>query len=233
MLEVYQKEAERYGIPAVVWQNEAGNMQNNVKVWRIKMNEEEKRKYDVMIKIADNLDEILCSYQGRNHQSVYIDVDALAVFISNLMAGEIKMQDYQYQYDVNIREDEMAVGIYREIAPQTRWRVGCQTQIEAIRMNALKQFAHMGTPVYEEQIYYRDTESVLVCGEILPREINKLFAEWQNVKVLYVFPYPYKNEDQMAKYYSFEPSEVARDEMKKYMKQVFDKLYRFMEENHI
>jgi len=197
------------------------------------MSEEKNDKYEAMRQAADHLDSILCSYQGRNHQSVYIDVDALAVLLSLLMNGEIIMQDYPYKYDANIVKDEMAVGIYQEFVLQTRWRVGCHTQIESIRMNALKQFAHMGIPVYEEQIYYGDTESVLVCGEMLPHEIIKLFAERRNVKRFYVFPYPYRNEDQIAKYYSFEPSESARDEMKQYMEQVFGRLYRFMEENRI
>ena len=54
-----------------------------------------------------------------------------------------------------------------------------RAQIEPIRMNALKQFAYMGMPVYKGQIYYADTGAVLVlvCGEILPYEIFRLFTE--------------------------------------------------------
>jgi len=195
------------------------------------MNEKENRKYDMMRQVADKLDEILCSYQGRSHQSVYFDTNALALFVSLLLQGEITMQEYSYEYDAAIYEDETVIRIYQELAPQTRWRIGRHTHIESIRMNALKQFAHIGTPVYDDQIYYKDKEAVLICGEFLPYEIIRLFAERQDIKILYIFPYPYRNEDEKAVYYSFEPTAISRDEMKRYMDEAFANLYRILEKN--
>lgn len=117
------------------------------------------KKYEIMQKAMDALEEILCSYPGRGHKSAYTDIDSLA-FLARLVAGsQIYVENYSYDYDDEIHNDETAVRIYRQFAPQTRWRTGCHTQIERIRMNALKQFAAMGTPVYQGNIYYADTGS--------------------------------------------------------------------------
>lgn len=146
------------------------------------MGKEPDKKYETMKKIMDALEDILCSYQGRGHQSVYVDLDSLALFTSLIAYRQIQVENYRYDYDDNIREDEEAGRIYKELALQTRWRVGQHTQIEPIRMNALKQLASLGTPMYQGQVYYADTGSVLVCGEILPYEIFQLFKNMPEVK---------------------------------------------------
>ena len=130
----------------------------------------------------------------------------------------------------NIREDEEARRIYRELTPQTRWRVGQHTQIEAIWMNALKQFASLGMPTYQGQIYYADTGSVLICGEILPYEIFQLFTDMPEAKKLYVFPYPFREGWEKPLYFSFEPTEAAREEMRKYVDKKLDEMLRIMRE---
>mgnify|MGYP006980037593 CR=1 FL=1 len=196
------------------------------------MEKETDKKYKVMKTIMDALENILCSYQGRGHLSVYTDLDSLALFASLVAYGQIQVEDYQYDYDDGIREDGEAVRIYQELVPQTRWRVGQRTQIEAIRMNALKQFAGMGTPVFEEQIYYKDTTaSVLVCGEILPYEVFQLFTDVAEVKKLYVFPYPFRDRWERLLYFSFEPTEAALEEMRKYMEKKWEEMYRTIREN--
>lgn len=190
------------------------------------MEKETDKKYEVMKSVMDALDKILCSYQGRGHQTVYIDLDSLALLASLIVYGQIKAEKHQYEYNVDIDKDKEAVKIYRELASQTRWRVGCYTQIEPIRMNALKQFAAMGTPVYREHIYYADTGAVLECGEILPFEIFQLFSDMPEVKKLYIFPYPFRNEKEQPVYFSFEPTEAVREEMKKYVKKKFEEAYQ-------
>ena len=130
----------------------------------------------------------------------------------------------------NIREDEEARRIYRELTPQTRWRVGQHTQIEAIWMNALKQFASLGMPTYQGQIYYADTGSVLICGEILPYEIFQLFTDMPEAKKLYVFPYPFREGWEKPLYFSFEPTEAAREEMRKYVEKKLDEMLHIMRE---
>lgn len=179
--------------------------------------------------IMDQLNEILCSYQGWGHQSIYRDVNALVVFVDLLIKGEVRMQKYFYEFDPDIYEDEQAVSLYRELAPQTRWRVGRHTQIEPVRMNALKQFASMGKPEYWDYIYYQETDSVLECGEILPYQIFHLFVDTEDIKRLYVFPYPYPDAEGKAAYYSFEPTDKARMEMQKFVNRIYDKIRRMSE----
>lgn len=189
------------------------------------MEKETDKKYEVMKSVMDRLNEILCSYQGRGHQTAYIDLDSLALLASLIVYGQMKGEKHQYEYNVDIDKDEEAVKIYRELAPQTRWRVGRHTQTPPIRMNALKQFAAMGTPAYREHIYYADTGAVLECGEILPFEIFQLFSDMPEVKKLYVFPYPFRNEKEPPVYFSFEPTEAAREEMRKYVEKKFEEAY--------
>lgn len=178
----------------------------------------------------DVLEDILCCYQGREHQSVYVDLDSLALFTSLIAYRQMQVENYRYDYNDNIHEDEKAVRIYKELAPQTRWRVGQRTQIEAIRMNALKQLSSLGMPTYQGQIYYADTGSVLICGEILPYEIFQLFTDMPEVKKLYVFPYPFREGWEKPLYFSFEPTEAAREEMRKYVEKKMDEMCRIMRE---
>ena len=194
------------------------------------MEKEPDKKYKTMKKIMDALEDILCSYQGRGHQSVYVDLDSRALFTSLIAYRQIQVENYRYDYDDNIREDEEARRIYRELTPQTRWRVGQHTQIEAIRMNALKQFASLGMPTYQGQIYYADTGSVLICGEILTYEIFQLFTDMPEVKKLYVFPYPFREGWKKPLYFSFEPTEAAREEMRKYVEKKLDEMLHIMRE---
>lgn len=194
------------------------------------MGKEPDKKYETMKKIMDALADILCSYQGRGHLSVYVDLDSLALFTSLIAYGQIQVENYRYDYDDNIQEDEEAEQIYRELASQTRWRVGQGTQIESMRMNALKQLAAQGTPTYQGQVYYADTGSVLVCGEILPYEIFQLFTGTAEVKKLYVFPYPFQDGWERTLYFSFVPTEAALEEMRKYVERKWEEMCRTIRE---
>ena len=75
------------------------------------MEKEPDKKYETMKKIMDALEDILCSYQGRGHLSVYTDLDSLALFASLVAYGQIKVENYRYDYDNDIREDEEAARI--------------------------------------------------------------------------------------------------------------------------
>lgn len=182
------------------------------------------REYEIMEQVMDKLEDILCSYKRRGHQSVYVDMDSLALLVSLIIYGQIKVEPHSYDYDADIEADETAVEIYRELAPQTRWRTGCHTQIEQIRMNALKEFAAMGTPAYHDYIWYADAGAAVECGEILPYEIFRLFTDMPEVNRLYIFPYPFRDGDRTPAYYSFEPTQDGREEMKKYIDWKWEKV---------
>ncbi len=83
------------------------------------MEDKTDKSYEPMYGVMNRLDEILCSYQGHGHQSVYVDVESLALFTNLLVTGLIKAQPYHYEYDAEINSDEKAVAVYRELAPQT------------------------------------------------------------------------------------------------------------------
>ncbi len=194
------------------------------------MEKEPDKKYETMKKIIDALEDILCSYQGRGHLSVYTDLDSLALFASLVAYGQIKVENYSYDYDNDIQEDEEAARIYGELAPQTRWRVGQRTQIEAIRMNAVKQRAFLGSPVYREQVSYEDAGAVLVCGEILPYEIFQLFLDTTGLRKIYIFPYPFREGWEKPFYFSFEPTGTAQREIRKYAEKKREEMYQVMRE---
>ena len=63
------------------------------------MEKEPDKKYKTMKKIMDALEDILCSYQGRGHQSVYVDLDSLALFTSLIAYRQMQVENYRYDYD--------------------------------------------------------------------------------------------------------------------------------------
>lgn len=79
-----------------------------------------------------------------------------------------------------------------------------------------------------KQIYV-DTGAVLECGEILPFEIFQLFSDMPEVKKLYIFPYPFRNEKEQPVYFSFEPTEAAWKEMRKYVEKKFEEVRQIAE----
>lgn len=194
------------------------------------MGAETDRRDEIIRRVMERLDEILCSYQGRGHQTVYIDLDSLALFSGLILYGQVKAENYEYEYNPAIDRDEIAVSIYRKLAPQTRWRVGRHTQIEQIRMNALRQFSKMGVPEYHGQIYYPDTRTFLICGEILPYEIFQLFVDMPEAEKLYIVPYPFRSDGEKPKYYSFAPDEGAKERMKQYVEHKFEEMCRIVHE---
>ena len=51
------------------------------------------------------------------------------------------------------------------------------------------------------------------------------------MKKLYVFPYPFRNGWDRPLYFSFEPTEAALGEMRKYMEKKWEEMYRKIREN--
>lgn len=197
------------------------------------MKEDKRKGGDETKELLKELEGILCSYQGMGHQSIYIDPKTLPLFSNLILRKEIRLSSYEYEYNPDIQEDQRAVAIYQELASQTRWRIGCHTQIEPVRMNALKQFEGMGRPIYCGHIYYEEIKSVVECGEILPYEIVHLFCDMPELRFLYVFPCPWKNDAGKALYYRFEVTETARKEMQKFVNRIFDMIREIGEKNSL
>lgn len=50
------------------------------------------RRDEMIKRVMERLDEILCSYQGRGHQSVYIDLDSLVLFSGLILYGQVRLK---------------------------------------------------------------------------------------------------------------------------------------------
>lgn len=162
------------------------------------------------------LDEIMYSYQGRNQGTVMGDDRSLTVLLFLLKQGEIVVTEHTYPYDHSIRDDPEMMAVYDVLASQTRWRRFEYTEVEGIRINALKQMRQVGVPFYDDYICYQAGQISVHCGNIAPRELLTHLAERQELKRFYIFTYPYWTEDHTAKFFCFEFSDRAHHVAAKY-----------------
>lgn len=84
--------------------------------------------------------------------------------------------------------------------------------------------------MYREQVYYADAGAALVYGEIPPHEIFRLFLDTSGLKKIFIFPYPFREGWEKPLYFSFEPTEAAQEEMRKYGRKKQEEMYRVMRE---
>ena len=122
---------------------------------------------------ADQLDKIMYSYQGWHRGTVMSDQRGLTVLLSMLAHGEITITQHSYSFDFNVREDAEVMKIYQELAPQTRWKLFQYTEIEGIRINALRQMRQAGVPFYDDYICYQEGRINVLCGNIDPGNTAK------------------------------------------------------------
>ena len=168
------------------------------------------------------LDEIMYSYQRRHQGSVLGDDRTLDIFLFLLEHGEIVVTEHIYPHDYSIRENAEMMAVYNALAPQTRWKRFEYTEIESIRINALKQMLQKGTPSYDDYICYQEGQINVHGGNIAPKDLLTHIAGHQELKQFYIFAYPYWNEDKMAKYYCFEFSDNAHRIAIKYQEMIWD-----------
>ena len=159
---------------------------------------------------AKRLDEIMNSYSGRDRGSIMADERSLAVVLTLLEHGKIVVTEHTYPYDPDIQGDREIMEVYSELARETRWQQFRYTQVEGIRLNALRQMRQEGKPSYDgEFISYRQTER------------------------FHLFTYPYWTEDRTAKYYRFDLSETAITGAGIYRESVWNQLLKASEDSGI
>ena len=88
---------------------------------------------------AQRLEEIMYSYQGWSGGTVMSDMRSLSLLLFLLEQGEIVITEHIFPFDSNIRDDNETMAVYSALASQTRWKQFAHTEVEGIRMNALKQ----------------------------------------------------------------------------------------------
>ncbi len=174
---------------------------------------------------AKRLDEIMNSHPGRDQGSIMADESSLGVMLFLLAHRKITVTEYAYPFDRDIQNDREMMEAYSELARQTRWRRFERTEIERIRVNALRQMQQEGKPSYDgDFICYREGRSCVHCGNIdLPRLLMYL-ANHGQVERFYIFTYPYWTEDHTAKYYRFDLSDAAAKGAKIYQETIWEKL---------
>ena len=137
---------------------------------------------------AKRLDEIMNSYPGRDRGSVLADERSLTVMLTLLEYGKITVTEYAYPYDHDIRSDSGMMDIYAELARETRWKRFGHTEIEGIRINALRQMRQEGKPSYDgEFICYLDGRLCVHCGNLSLPGLLLYLADHEQAEQFYVF----------------------------------------------
>ena len=124
-------------------------------------------KFSNNLDSAKRLDEIMNSYSGRDCGSIMADERSLVVMLTLLEHGKIVVTEHTYPYDRDIQSNSGMMDLYAELARETRWRRFGHTEIERIRLNALRQMRQEGRPSYDEEfICYRQGRICVHCGNI-------------------------------------------------------------------
>lgn len=173
----------------------------------------------------NRLDEIMNSYPGRDQGSILGDERSMDMVLFLLWHGVISATEYTYPFDCDIRNDSEMMEIYTELARRTRWKQFAHTEIERVRINALRQMRQEGKPSYDgEFMCWQEGQVFAHCGNLrLPRLLLYL-ADHKQAQRFYLFAYPYQTEDGMAKYYRFDISADAIKGAEIYRESIWEKL---------
>lgn len=183
---------------------------------------------------AKLLDDIMNSYPGRDRGSIMAEKQSMSFMLLMLEQRQISVTEHAYPYDISIRDDSEMMETYSELARETRWRQFSHTEIEGIRINALRQLQQNGKPSYDgEFICYRDGRICVHCGNLHLHSLLMYLAAHEQVGQFYLFTYPYWTEDQTAKYYRFDLSATAISGTVKYRESIWDKMRKASESTNV
>ena len=185
-------------------------------------------KFSSDLDSAKRLDEIMNSYSGRDRGSILADEHSMVVTLFLLEHGKITVTEHTYSYDQDIQSDSEMMEVYSELARETRWKRFAHTEIERIRINALRQMRQEGKPSYDgEFMCWREGRVFAHCGNLDLPQLLLYLASHEQAERFYLFTYPYWTEDHTAKYYRFALSETAikgagiyRESIRKKLRQV-------------
>lgn len=169
---------------------------------------------------VDLLDNILYSYSGWERGTVMSETKSMTVLLVLLECQAIQATEHPYFFRHDIRDDLETMSAYQELAQKTRWKQYGEREI--IRLNALYQLRHLGTPDYQDYIQYRDGSCEALCGNISPSTLLIHLAAKEHLRQFYIFSYPYWNESHTAAYYRFAFTPRAVEGAKRYRESVWD-----------
>ena len=182
-------------------------------------------KFSSNLDSAKHLDEIMNSYSGRDRGSILADEHSLMVTLFLLEHGKITVTEHAYLYDRDIQSDSEIVEVYSELSQETRWKRFAHTEIEGIRINALRQMRQEGKPSYDgEFMCWREGRIFAHCGNLTLPQLLLYLAGHEQAERFYLFTYPYWTEDHTAKYYRFDLSETAIKGAGLYRESIWEKM---------
>ncbi len=174
---------------------------------------------------AKRLDEIMNSYSERDRGSILADKHSLAVTLFLLEHGKIAVTEHTYLYDRSIQSDSKMMEVYSELVRETRWKRFAHTEIEGIRINALRQMRQEGKPFYDgDFMCWREGRVFAHCGNLTLPQLLLYLASHEQAQQFYLFTYPYWTEDHTAKYYRFNLSEAAIKGAGIYRESIWEKM---------
>ena len=176
---------------------------------------------------ANRLDGIMNSYPGRDRGSILADEHSMEVTLFLLEHGKITVTEHTYSYNQDIQSDSEIMEVYSELARETRWRRFAHTEIERIRINALRQMRQEGKPSYDgEFMCWQEGRIFAHCGNLDLPQLLLYLACHEQAERFYLFTYPYWTEERTAKYYRFDLSETAIKGAGVYRESVWEKLFQ-------
>ncbi len=180
---------------------------------------------------AERLDNIMNSYSGRDHGSIMADEYSMTVMLVLLASQKIVATECSYPFDLDIRNDSGLMAVYSELARETHWRQFQRTEVERIRINALRQMQQIGKPFYDgDFICYQEGRICVHCGNLELPHLLIYLASHEQVEQFYVFAYPHRTtEDHTAKYYRFDLSDTAIKGAKIYQDSAWERVRRASE----
>jgi hypothetical protein len=182
-------------------------------------------KFSSDLDSAKRLDEIMNSYSERDRGSILADKHSLAVTLFLLEHGKIAVTEHTYLYDRSIQSDSKMMEVYSELVRETRWKRFAHTEIEGIRINALRQMRQEGKPFYDgDFMCWREGRVFAHCGNLTLPQLLLYLASHEQAQQFYLFTYPYWTEDHTAKYYRFNLSEAAIKGAGIYRESIWEKM---------
>ncbi len=184
------------------------------------------------------METVMNGYPGRGNGYFYLDQRPLDIVHFLLRDGIIKVSRHSYVFDNSLRGDTLYMqspsdpvntavnAIYHQLARESRWRTYANTEIERVRLNAIKLMMDKGEPYFDTYICYQRGSIQVQCGNITPHDLLIHLARNDTLTELYIFGYPYAETDGTTTYHCMHFNQRAHELAKEYENLVYDEMVR-------
>lgn len=172
------------------------------------------------------MESIMNGYPSRGNGYFYIDRRPLDIVHFLLHKGIIRVSRHSYVFDNSLLQDEAIKDTYLRLSRGTRWRILEHTDIERVRLNAIKLMMDKGEPYFDTYICYQGGSIQVQCGNITPHDLLMHLVRNDKLTELYIFGYPYAETDGTTAYHCMHFNQRAHDLAKEYASLVYDEMVR-------